>query len=98
MLVPSKSRAFSLPHLAEFLAAPEGVSLAASFGYSRWILEIIDAINVVHAIQSPIPQALEAIIIDDIRDVISLAISGDMFATLLVRRMALPIVCYFSVC
>ncbi|GMN41953.1 hypothetical protein TIFTF001_011178 [Ficus carica] len=88
MLVPSKSRAFSLPHLAECLAAREGVSPAASFGYCRWIFEIMDAINVVRAIQSPIPQALESIIIDDIRDVISLAINGDMFATLLVRRMA----------
>ncbi|GMN50750.1 hypothetical protein TIFTF001_019899 [Ficus carica] len=66
--------------MRECLAAREGVSLAASLGYiySRWILEM-DDINVVRAIQSPIPQALEAIIIDDIRDVISLTTSGVVY-------------------
>lgn len=69
------------PHLAERLAAKEGVLLADhALGFQSWIMAS-NAINVVKAIRSPALQAPEALIIHDIRDVMIHITSGNVSYT-----------------
>ncbi|GMN62162.1 hypothetical protein TIFTF001_031248 [Ficus carica] len=55
------------PHLGECMAVREGVWLAQSIGFSKWMVET-DALKMFRAVQNPIVNPIEANVINDIRD------------------------------